>query len=86
MWDVITNILCRTVRVPFATSKQAHIACKALSPDPVLKADQAKLDYSVEDTSLMVVISSLDDRILRVTANNMLENLKTVIECFETFE
>lgn len=35
---------------------------------------------------LRINVEGVDDRIVRVTVNNLLENIKTVIECFQEFE
>ncbi|TID15836.1 hypothetical protein CANINC_004366 [Pichia inconspicua] len=74
------------LNIPFDTYKQASIAEKTLSPDPILKQGQSQIDYSINDTTLNINVQAIDDRVVRVTVNNLLENLKTVIECFEEFD
>ncbi|AWU74745.1 uncharacterized protein C5L36_0B00120 [Pichia kudriavzevii] len=73
------------VNIPFGSIEQARIARDALRPDPVLKSDQSSLEYSVQDSQLNISVRGVDDRIVRVSVNNVLENLKTIIECFEVF-
>jgi EKC/KEOPS complex subunit PCC1/LAGE3 len=56
----------------------------------VLKQDQSRIEYSISNNDinsiLHIKVFGIDDRIVRVTVNNLLENLKTVIECFEEFD
>ena len=84
---------CSQLSIPFQNRQQALIAEQSLSPDPVLKPDQSRIEYSVSDgdangdsSLLRIDVHGMDDRIVRVTANNLLESLKTVIECLEEFE
>lgn len=81
-----TNTFCRSLNIPFESNKQASIAEKTLSPDPILKPGQSQITYSVHDSTLHINVQAIDDRVVRVTVNNLLENLKTVIECFEEFD
>lgn len=90
-----TNTLClfshSQLDIPFQSRQQALVAEQALRPDPVLKPDQSRIEYSVcgsEDCGgvLRIDVQGVDDRVVRVTANNVLESLKTVVECLEEFE
>lgn len=74
------------MNIPFETAKQVNIAQQTLSADPVLKPDQSRISYVNKNTSLDITVEANDDRTVRVTVNNLLENLKTVIECFEQFD
>lgn len=69
------------LNIPFQNRQQALIAEQSLSPDPVLKPDQSKIEYSVSDDEangdsslLRIDVRGMDDRIVRVTANNLLES------------
>lgn len=74
------------LNIPFQCAKYAIIAQKSLFPDPVLKAGQSKIEYSITNDSILhIKVFGIDDRIVRVTVNNLLESLKTVVECFEQF-
>ncbi|CDK25164.1 unnamed protein product [Kuraishia capsulata CBS 1993] len=72
--------------VPFETARQAQIAQRALDPDPILKPSELSVEYSTEDTFLKIDFKGRSDRVIRVAANNVLENLKTVVECMDEFE
>ncbi|ODV87778.1 hypothetical protein CANARDRAFT_5093 [[Candida] arabinofermentans NRRL YB-2248] len=73
-------------KVPFLNSKQATIACKSLNPDPILKPNELEVSYVNENEVLIIKFTGSSDRVIRVAANNVIENLKTVIECFEVFD
>lgn len=75
-----------TLNIPFQTEEQAGIACKALSPDPILKANELVVNYSTEDKSLVVAFSGASDRVIRVAISNVIDNLKTIIECLDEFD
>lgn len=77
---------CLTLNIPFQTGKQADIACRSLSPDPILKANELTVKYSTEENRLVVVFSGGSDRTIRVAISNVIDNLKTIIECFDEFD
>ena len=75
-----------SINIPFLNNNHALIAQKSLSPDPMLKPDTVNVQYKIKNNSILnIVVNGIDDRVIRVTVNNLLENLKTIIECFETF-
>lgn len=75
-----------TLNIPFQTAKQATIAKNSLKPDPVLKTSELKIDYEAEENILRCIFSGISDRVIRVSISNVLDNLKTVIECIDEFE
>ncbi|GMF06185.1 unnamed protein product [[Candida] boidinii] len=81
--NVFTHTL--TFKIPFENEKQASIACKTLSPDPILKPTELNVNYSNIENNLIIKFNGVSDRVIRVAANNVMENLKTVVECFEEF-
>ncbi|KAI3406448.1 PCC1 [Candida oxycetoniae] len=72
--------------IPFETSRQANIARNSLSPDPVLKQSELNVDFDVENTSLICTFSGISDRVIRVSISNVIDNIKTIIECFDEFD
>ncbi|ODQ77212.1 hypothetical protein BABINDRAFT_15704 [Babjeviella inositovora NRRL Y-12698] len=72
--------------VPFITTRQATIALNTLSPDPILKPNEITVEYSTKDTQLSIVFKGLSDRVIRVAISNVIENLKTIVECMEEFD
>lgn len=75
-----------TLNIPFQTSHQANIARNSQRPDPVLKTSELKIDYEVQDNVLLCKFSGISDRVIRVSISNVLDNLKTVVECIDEFE
>lgn len=75
-----------TITIPFETGCQAEIACKLLSPDPILKAMELHAEYTTEDSKLVCAFVGVSDRVLRAAVTNTLDNIKTIIECFDEFE
>ncbi|ESX01854.1 hypothetical protein HPODL_05114 [Ogataea parapolymorpha DL-1] len=73
-------------RIPFCSAKQARIAQGSLQPDPTLKPSELQAVYTVDDNVLTITFDGVSERVIRVAANNTIENLKTVIECLEEFE
>ncbi|KAG7693090.1 hypothetical protein KL930_004825 [Ogataea haglerorum] len=57
-----------------------------LRPDPTLKPSELQAAYTVDDNVLTITFDGVSERVIRVAANNTIENLKTVIECLEEFE
>lgn len=75
-----------TLNIPFETERQAVIASNSLSPDPILKASELTLKYSNEDNVLVCKFDGLSDRIIRVAASSVIDNIKTIIECMDDFD
>lgn len=75
-----------TLDIPFQTSRQASIACNTLSPDPILKANELTVDYSTKESHLLVKFDGASDRVIRVAISNVIDNLKTIIECMDEFD
>ncbi|ABN68581.1 predicted protein [Scheffersomyces stipitis CBS 6054] len=75
-----------SLSVPFENEKQATIACKSLSPDPILKADELVVTYKTEGSSLVLKFEGISDRVIRVAISNFIDNLKTVVECMDEFD
>ncbi|KAG7660994.1 PCC1 [[Candida] subhashii] len=74
------------LKVPFETQAQAIIARNALSPDPILKEDELKVQYSNNDNILECKFSGISDRVIRVAISNVIDNIKTIIECMDEFD
>ncbi|VEU20039.1 DEKNAAC100597 [Brettanomyces naardenensis] len=73
-------------KIPFENEKQSIIAKNSLSPDPLLKPDELKVSFSNDGNVLKITFRGTSDRMIRVAANNIMDNLKTVLECFEVFD
>lgn len=43
------------------------------------------MKYSVRESSLIMEFHGVSEKAIRVSANNILENLKTIVECLEAF-
>lgn len=67
-------------------SKTSNHSQNSLKPDPVLKTSELKIDYEAEENILRCIFSGISDRVIRVSISNVLDNLKTVIECIDEFE
>lgn len=74
------------LEVPFPTEKHASIAAQTLSPDPILKADELTVDYTAEGSLFKAKFAGVSDRVLRVAISNMIDNLKTIVECIDEFD
>ncbi|ODV95402.1 hypothetical protein PACTADRAFT_3102 [Pachysolen tannophilus NRRL Y-2460] len=77
------------LQIPFENSKQSAIAQGSLAPDPILKPNEISVIYSINSKNpniLEVKFSGDSDRVIRVAANNVIENLKTIIECMDEFD
>lgn len=74
------------INIPFETSSQAMIAKNTLSPDPILKNDELTVDYQVNGSNLLCTFHGVSDRVIRVAISNVLDNIKTIVECIEEFE
>lgn len=74
------------LNIPFETNKQATIAQNTLSPDPILKKEELTVEYTVNDSNLICSFKGVSDRVIRVAISNVLDNIKTIIECIEEFE
>lgn len=75
-----------TLNIPFETQRQAQIASKTLSPDPILKANELSVLYATDSTSLICSFSGVSDRVIRVAVSSVIDNIKTIIECMDEFD
>ncbi|AJS30919.1 CPS_HP_G0146450.mRNA.1.CDS.1 [Saccharomyces cerevisiae] len=71
------------LRIPFETERQATIATKVLSPDPILKPQDFQVDYSSEKNVMLVQFRSIDDRVLRVGVSSIIDSIKTIVEAMD---
>ena len=74
------------LNIPFETFNQAVIAKNTLSPDPILRSDELTIDYATDSNNLKVKFSGVSDRVIRVAISNMIDNIKTIIECMDEFD
>ena len=74
------------LNIPFETFNQAAIAKNTLSPDPILRSDELTIDYATDSNNLKVKFSGVSDRVIRVAISNMIDNIKTIIECMDEFD
>lgn len=72
-----------TLNIPFETKEQATIAQNTLAPDPILKVDELKTEFTTNDNIFVCSFSGVSNRVLRVAVSSTIDNLKTVIECME---
>ncbi|CAK7895493.1 EKC/KEOPS complex subunit Pcc1p [[Candida] anglica] len=75
-----------TLRIPFETEKQAIIARETLSPDPILKGTEMSVSYSADKSVLVCQFAGVSDRVIRVAVSNVIDNIKTIIECMDEFD
>ncbi|CCH62050.1 hypothetical protein TBLA_0G01030 [Henningerozyma blattae CBS 6284] len=75
-----------TLNIPFATSKQADIACQVLRPDPILRPQDFQVKYTSKGNELVMEFQSIDDRVLRVGVSSVIDSVKTIIETFDELE
>ncbi|EWH17449.1 Pcc1p [Saccharomyces cerevisiae P283] len=71
------------LKIPFETERQATIANKVLSPDPILKPQDFQVDYSSEKNVMLVQFRSIDDRVLRVGVSSIIDSIKTIVEAMD---
>ncbi|CAI4045418.1 hypothetical protein SKDZ_11G2990 [Saccharomyces kudriavzevii ZP591] len=71
------------LQIPFETERQASIATKVLSPDPILKPQDFQVDYSSEKNIMLVRFRSIDDRVLRVGVSSVIDSIKTIVETID---
>ncbi|EEQ44900.1 conserved hypothetical protein [Candida albicans WO-1] len=74
------------LNIPFETFNQAAIAKNTLSPDPILRSDELTIDYATDSNNLKAKFSGVSDRVIRVAISNMIDNIKTIIECMDEFD
>lgn len=72
--------------VPFENERQATIAQKTLSPDPILRASELQVSYTNDGNHLICEFHGLSDRIIRVAVSSVIDNIKTIIECMDEFD
>lgn len=75
-----------TLRIPFETKKQAEIACNTLNPDPILKSQELDVEFETDSSSLVCKFAGTSDRVIRVAISNVIDNIKTIIECMDEFD
>lgn len=75
-----------TLKVFFNSEKQASISCTTLSVDPILKENEIKIVFSVENKTLICNFKSNINKLLRSMVNNTINNIKSIIECMEEFD
>lgn len=74
------------ITIPLESPHQAEIVRNTLAPDPILKKDELTVDYSVQDSNVLCLFKGVSDRVIRVAISNVLDNVKTTVECIEAFE
>ncbi|KAK6463059.1 transcription factor Pcc1 [Scheffersomyces coipomensis] len=84
--DSITLPYSLQLEVPFETAKQAIIAASTLSPDPILKPNEVSVNYKSDENKLICQFQAVSDRVIRVAVSNVIENIKTIIECIDEFD
>ncbi len=57
-----------------------------MEPDPILKPEELEALFEVDNNVLKIILRSSSDRMIRIIANNFMDNIKTVIECLENFD
>lgn len=75
-----------TLDIPFENEKQAQIAQRTMSVDPILKKNEITVDYSVQSNLLTCKFAGISDRVIRVAVSSAIDNIKTIIECMEEFD
>lgn len=74
------------LRVPFETARQAQIARDTLRPDPILKSRELDVGFEAEAGVLVCSFAGVSDRVLRVAISNVIDNIKTIVECMDEFD
>lgn len=74
------------IDIPFETPRQAEIAQKTISVDPVLKKDEISVEYEAHGNSLKCTFAGVSDRVIRVAISNAIDNIRTIIECMDEFD
>ncbi|CAH2354619.1 EKC/KEOPS complex subunit Pcc1p [[Candida] railenensis] len=74
------------LRIPFETNKQSEIACNSLNPDPILKSRELDVEFEIDKNTLVCKFSGTSDRVIRVAISNVIDNIKTIIECMDEFD
>lgn len=75
-----------TLDIPFETDKQAEIAMRTISVDPVLKENEISVKYSTQSNLLICRFAGISDRVIRVAISSAIDNIKTIIECMDEFD
>lgn len=75
-----------TLDIPFETARQATIACKSISVDPVLKKDEISVEYEAHENIMKCTFAGASDRVIRVAISNAIDNIKTIVECMDEFD
>lgn len=72
--------------IPFETPRQAEIARQTLLPDPILRAEELQVTYTASEAVLNCKFAGVSDRVIRVAISNLIDNIKTIIECMDEFD
>lgn len=68
------------------TQRYANAMINTLSPDPILKPDEASINYEVVGETLVINIEGQSIRSLRVTANGLLDTVQEALECISSLD
>ncbi|KAF7312406.1 hypothetical protein MIND_00254000 [Mycena indigotica] len=74
-----------TVRIPFASGKDADIARQVIEVDPELQPHAVKRTITVEGDVLIATFETLTVRLARLTVNAFLENVDLVVRTIQQF-
>lgn len=72
--------------IPFENDRQALIAQRVISVDPVLKAHEISVSFSASSAVLSAVFAGVSDRVIRVAISSCIDNIKTIIETMDEFD
>ena len=77
-----------TLTIPFTTSKRAQTALTSLSVDQELSPNSVHKLYSIlkDETTLQIIFSCQDVRMLRISMSSFFDMSKVVIETIEEFD
>lgn len=75
-----------SISIPFENDKQASMARKTMAVDPVLKSNELLIKFNQEENKLICQFMGTSDRVIRVAISNVIDNVKTIIECFDEFD
>ncbi|PIL35547.1 hypothetical protein GSI_02275 [Ganoderma sinense ZZ0214-1] len=74
-----------TIRIPFASDKDADIAKQVIDVDREMQPDVVKRTLSVEGSELVATFTTLTVRLARLTTNAFLENVDLVVRTIGEF-
>lgn len=81
----MTHPFTVSLRIPFESPEHAIIARNSLSPDPILKPEEISNNFSTNECDLIVALSGISNRVIRVAISNIIDHLKTIVETIEEF-